>query len=370
MAARTKPAQEFIPADPEREAQAAYGRALLAAPETPEEPDPDDVALQAVLSELGSSGTDAKVNIYQLDARQNRAFVGAFLPSEFSLERVQSEYGPGDYEIRVYNAGRLATRKAVKIAAPKNSTAVTISTQSGIDAGKIIETMNQGFQQIGQMFAQALGSLAQNQPKPKTTLETLQEFQLMKEVFGQPAPAQTNDPMQMISMAMELSDKIRPREGEPSAGEIMMEALKNFAPAINQMVTAPKPVMLPAQVIAHNPVPVQSPVPAQSPAVQTSENDMDLMTKIYVKTILAAAQNEADPETYANNILDLLPEETVLAFVNKPEWFAEVTKAVPEAAPFATWFTALKTCILDLTSLEDTSSVEAQAKTVAPINAD
>lgn len=371
MAARAKPLQEFIPNNPEEAAQIEYGRRMALAeattPETtiePEEADPDDIALQNVLSELGSSGVDAKVNIYQLDARQNRAFIGAFLPSEFSLERVQSEFGPGEYEIRVYRAGKLATRKVIKIAAPKNSAVPGIAPQNnGAELGKIVETMNAGFNQLGTMFAQALQGLAQNQPKPKSTLETLQEFQLMKEVFGgnsQPAP----DPMAMVTMALELSEKIRPREGEPGAGEIIMEAVKNFAPTINSMVASAQQNS--AHVMSAPPVP-QIPAIPQIPAPENDE--MNIMQKVYVKTLIAAAASNAAPETYANNILDLMPEQTVLDFVGPENWFTAVVEKIPEAAPHADWFGQLKQSIIDLTRDDEGDSVASTQSVAAPTNA-
>lgn len=371
MAAR-KPPQEFIPAtDPETQSQIEYGRRMALAetqnPPSVSEPesegDPDDIALQNVLSELGSSGSDAKVNIYQLDARQNRAFIGAFLPSEFGLERVQAEYGAGDYEIRVYNAGRLVTRKVVKIATPKNGQTVTLPNQSApIDNSKIIETMQAGFAQMGQMFMQGLQAIAQKPEKPeKSTLDTLKEFAMIKELFS-PPPQQSNDPMQMIKLAMDLSEKMNPRESDPSAGEIILKAVENFAPAINDLMTK-------QTAPAHAPI-IQAPQIPAIPAPQTEDIDMSMMQKIYAKTLLAAAKSDASPETYANNILDLLPREQVEQFIARPEWFDDVVVALPEAAPHREWFEELKSCINEmLTEGVEPPSVEPDAKTV-PANVD
>lgn len=367
MAARKPPAQEYIPGDAETQNQLEYGRkmALYEAqnppvePE-PEAPDPDDIALQKVLAELGNSGVDVKVNIYQVDARKKLAFAGAYLPSEFSIERVQSDYGPGDYQVRVYVPGGLKTRQDITIAAPKNVQAA--QPAPALETQKIVETMQSGFQQLGQMFAQSIAALVQNQPKPKTTLETLQEFQLMKEVFGPAQSAPAQDPMAMITAALELSEKIRPREGEPSAGEIILKAVENFAPTINNMMAQAQANRPPA-MMPHAPMIPAIPGPS-TPPQSAPEEDMNLTMKIYARTLITAAQNGADPETYANNILDLLPEETILEFVNRPDWFGEVVKALPEAAPVAAWFAELKTAILELTKPETVASVDPTSKTV------
>jgi hypothetical protein len=361
MVARVR--EEFLPAEQDDLVSRPQQEELL-------EADPEDVAVQNVIADLGGAGADAKVNVYQLDENRSKSFVGSYLPTEFSLERVQDRYGPGAYEIHVRSGGKLATRKIIKIATPK---IVETAPTNGIDADKLIGTMNHGFQQMGAMFAQALAGLAATQPKPKSTTEMLQEMALMKELMGgnQP-PVPPQDPLAMINLAVELSEKIRPREGEPSAGEIILEAVKNFAPAINEMVAAKQaqeapamPVgMLPQHPVSPPPIPgPMVPVPASSP--QMEQDEMNVAFQIYCRTLLGAAANDADPMTYANNILDLAQEDQVLAFVNRSDWFSEVVRVLPDAAKFAPWFGQLRTDILELTKPEDAPSVEAtQAKPV------
>lgn len=346
--------QEFLPA--------GYDDEEIVQGVAPSERDPDDVALANVLAELGSSGADAKVNVYQIDEKKNRAFVGSFLPGDFSIEVLQAQYGAGEYAVEVRKDKKWLKKTTVKIAAPKNPGYIApVLPRVSDESPKIIEAMQAGFNQMGQMFAQALGQLAANQPKQKSTMETLQELQLMREILGGAQSAPAPDPMAMVTMALELSEKIRPREGEPGTGEIIMEAVKNFAPTINKFVEthAAQQAALPAVPPIHGPA-VQIPAPLTPPA--TPENfEMDMTTKLYARTLIAAAKSGADPMTYANNVLDLLPEEKVLEFVGRPDWFEDVAKALPEAVPFRPWFESMKECILELTSPDDGASVEGNA---------
>lgn len=375
MAARkttTAPISEFISSeDAERMAQAAAGKALAAMPELEEyledQNDPDEIALENVLSELGSSGADAKVNVYQLDDKKNRAFVGSFLPGDFSIEQIQLQYGAGEYAVEVRKDKKWLKKTTVKIAAPRNVSAMAIqqSAAPAIETGKIIETMQSGFKEMGSMFAAALSGLAANQPKPKTAMETLQELQMMKEIMGvnnQPA-APAADPMQMMEIAMNLAEKIQPRVGEPGTGEVIMEAIKNFGPLLQQGLQRQQtvPVMMPQLPHVQIPAPVAptlqmpdgtpAPITQNQPTQET--DDMNLARKMYLNLLVSNAQANNDPSTYANLMLDLAGEQAALEFANDPQWFEKLCAEEPRAANFREWFDELRLMVLELTKPEN-----------------
>lgn len=376
MAARKQPVGEFIPLDEaERMAQAAAGKALAAMPDIEEyledQSDPDEIALENVLSELGSSGADAKVNVYQLDDKKNRAFVGSFLPGDFSIEQIQLQYGAGEYAVEVRKDKKWLKKTTVKIAAPRNINAMAAPLPvTGIGDTKILETMQAGFKEMSAMFANALGGLVANQPKPKTAMEMLQELQMMKEIMGvnnQPA-APAADPMQMMEIAMSLAEKIQPRVGEPGTGEVIMEAIKGFAPLLqqglqNQRQTAP--VMMPQ--LQHNPVittsqhiripenmPANPDAPMTPVSTPTGEDEqMNLARKMYLNLLVSNAQANNDPSTYANLMLDLAGEQAALEFANDPQWFEKLCAEEPRAANFREWFDELRMMVLELTKPEN-----------------
>lgn len=368
MAARKQPTSEFIPMDEaERMAQAAAGKALAALPDIEEyledQSDPDEIALENVLSELGSSGADAKVNVYQLDDKKNRAFVGSFLPGDFSIEQIQLQYGAGEYAVEVRKDKKWLKKTTVKIAAPRNINAMAAPLPvTGIGDTKILETMQAGFKEMSAMFANALGGLIANQPKPKTAMEMLQELQMMKEIMGvnnQPV-APVADPMQTLTFAMELAEKIQPRVGEPGTGEVIMEAIKNFGPLLQQGMQRQQatPVMVPQLQHVQIPAPaLQMPDETPAPITQnqpTQETDeMNLARKMYLNLLVSNAQANNDPSTYANLMLDLAGEQATLEFANDPQWFEKLTAEEPRAANFREWFDELRMMVLELTKPED-----------------
>lgn len=373
MAARKQAvtADEFISREEaERMAQVAAGRVLATMPEPePEIPemhedDPDDIALANVIADLGGPGIDAKVNVYLLDANRNKSFVRSFLPSEFSLEAVQSEYGPGDYEIHVRKDGKLATRKVLKIATPRKIENLPVNP--AVETGKILETMQNGFKEMGAMFANALAGLAANQPKPKTTMEMLQEMTMMKDMLGlnNPVPVAPAgpDPMQLFEMATQIAEKITPRTGEPGAGEVILEAIKNFGPVLTQAAQRqPAPVMpLPAHIgppVMQNPLPVhtgETPIPVPLENQPQGNDEMNIAKKMYLNLLVSNAAANNDPSTYANLMLDVAGEAAALEFANAPDWFERLCAEEPRAAQHRPWFEELRGMVLELTKPENT----------------
>ncbi len=323
---------------------------------------PEDVALANIISEFGSDSASGKVNVYRIIPNKPLAFVRSYSPLEFSMESLQSEYGPGDYQIRVYAGRGLKARKNITIDKPLNVPTNLIAGHmqqiqpQGQD--KLLESMNAGFQRMGEMFANALSALAANQPKPKTTMETLQELQMMREIMGvnnQPAPSA--DPMQLIETALALSEKINPKPA--GENDLLMEGLKAFAPVLGAAMQhqAQQPAhasiskpdyspQVPAFLQVNPPAPVSTPLPDQ-------ESSPDMMMTIYLKTLVANAKNDSDPVTYANAIIDFVGDDAARDFVARPDWFEQIVSRNAEAANCRAWFEELRLLIIELTKPEE-----------------
>lgn len=363
MVTRTKP--EILP--PEQDETAS--------PHFPTPPqlveDEPDRALENVLADLGGEN-DAKVNVYLLEPGKGSAFVGSFEPSNFSIEEIQRTYGPGEYKIHVRRDGRLVANRTIRVAAPKNP--IVSAGVSGVDKNeiaKLVEGMNNGFSTLANMIAQTVQAVAANQPKAKTTQEILQEMMLMKEIVTPAATGGGENSIELFLKGIEFAKGITPRESEPGANEIILEAIKNFGGMFAQMKPVPRPAapsgMIAPAVPAAGAAPVAPTVPAApaapaAPAVPganaapvaptpqplTDEN-MNLVKTIYLNTLLSNAKADNDPMTYANMALDLLGENQVLALVNRPDWFELLCSEIPEAANYREWFDEMRSNIFVLT---------------------
>lgn len=385
MAARTKSLPltgEVLTAadEAERQKQILEGRAMAMHDDfMNEEPDPDDVALQNVLAELGSSGADAKVHVYQIDDKKNRAFVGSFLPGDFSIETLQAQFGPGDYSVEVRKDKKWLKKSVIKIAAPRIPLGLPVPAAPA-ESAKLVETMQAGFMEMGKMFSDALGRLAQNQAPQKSNMDMLNEMIAMKNLLGMDRPTpQGPDMMQVLELASNLAEKIHPREGEPGTMEVIMEAMKNFGPMFNKIATAqhvqtPVPGLsgpaVPPQVapmnqsMQSNPQGPQAPQTAPENPPQTQGEDMNVIArKMFLNLLIANANAGNDTEPYANMVLDTVGEADAVAFVNTPDWFERLCAEEPRATNFRPWFEQLRADVLELTKPED----EGINKTDAPI---
>ena len=321
----------------------------------------DDFSLTNVLAELGSNADDAKVNVHLMEPGKPSAFVDSFTPGDFSLEMLKQAYGPGTYKIQIRANGRIIPGgRVVRIAKSINMAPGVPIPQFAPD--KLIDTMNIGFERLGSMFAQALQSLATNQPKPKTTMETLEELRLMREIMGgNAAPAPPQDPYAILSLASELAGKMNP--GPQDENTVLLEGIKQFGPLLQTIMAGqqgqPARALPPPQARpGPAPAPQGSPESdrraiAQAPdsvPLQTSENvDVSLMINMYLKTLVANAQADNDPMTYAQAIMDFMGDDEAVKLANNPEWFKLLCERVPEAAPYQIWFDELRQGILYLT---------------------
>jgi hypothetical protein len=82
------------------------------------------------------------------------AFLFSCTPAEFSLEYLRDTYGGGTYRIHIRQGARLVGNRIVTIEEPRKSSLPPGSAPSH-DMHKMLETMQAGFQSLGQLIVQA-----------------------------------------------------------------------------------------------------------------------------------------------------------------------------------------------------------------------
>lgn len=316
--------------------------------------DDAETELRNVLADLGGSN-DAKINVYKMD-NGKRAFVGAFTPSDFSLETIQINYGGGDYDIQVRISGRFLKRKMVTIAKPL----VTSSAPGQIGQHEIIATMMKGFETMNQNLANALSGLNQN----KTTLDTLNELKLMKDIFGGGENSRNNDDLSTFLKGIEFAKQTLPREGESNFTDLAIEAVKSLAPAFQQQNPPAIPPQMPRAPVAVRPPQTSAPIqpvenvnPANPENINQIENNesenMNPLLKMYLNTLVSHAEKDHDPALYAEVVLDTVGDEAALGFVDRGDWYELLCAAHPRVSEFRQWFTDLRAAILTLTAPDE-----------------
>jgi hypothetical protein len=374
--------------------------------ETGEEQEQEDEAIESAIAELGTSGSDAKINVYLLEPGKGSAYVGAYDPSNFSIEDIQRTYGPGEYKIHVRRGKTILKNKIIKIAAPKIPLVSAGLPNQSIE--KLAETMNAGFNGLTQMITQTVQAIAANHQPQKTTEEMLREMQLMKEILGPSnnAPHNDSNTLDMFLRGVEFAKELAPRDSEVTTNELILEGVKHFggafaamkqiqangaiphgampqapinntprnlaqqtqAPQIPINTQTPSPNVVIEKPLADTPGPLLSQNSGAisstesqegntmqanlEPLLQQSVEQIDMMKTIAMQTLLANAKAGNDPETYANLALDMMGDEYCIAFASAPDWFEKLCAQIPDAAPYRAWFEEMRDCILELTDLK------------------
>jgi len=336
------------------------GTRMLLADDTPADLSPGE----RLVAMLEGMGTDDKttVRLYRrrpnstaLDWCQNYS-VPEFLDGDF--ESVRRVWGAGDYEIRVYGAGGLASRENVNIAArmdhapaaaPNANPEIAAMLKALADSqSKMLEVLAHRpdpmvqFQQTAELLKTLQGSAAPVAPV-KSTAETLTELMLtmrtMKELSGEltpPAPT-SDDPMSML----------------PSILGVVQQAMaqRNGGGGAVPMVALPPSMAAPVAPAA------PAPNPDPQSTVQPEPDDMPnplaiLVLRGKLQLLVSMAAKAEPPETGGDLIYDELPDD-MLPFLALPNWFDLLVEIEPSVREYQSWFKDAKAHADKLFALPD-----------------
>jgi hypothetical protein len=314
-----------------------------------EEPYDDVTALNNVLSELGEDeNNNGFVTVFREQihpsGKKEDVYIGKMPVTEFSLDNVKGEWGAGRYKISVYRGGSagLATRKVITIAADPKPVRVMNDAPPSMDITPLVTMMQEGFKQMAGMVA---GALASQHPVTQSRAEMLSEMQLMRDMFAPASTATPNyNPLELMKLGMEMAQNSA--GGGESTNAWVGKMLDTFGAPIASAVMASmaQPKAAPAasrQVQALAQPVIQQPTEEEPP--------MNLMIRGYLKMMLNAAIQNEPVETWADNVLNLLPESELPVIENllrADNWLSVITQHVPQASQHEQWFTNLRNTLL------------------------
>ena len=321
--------------------------------------------------EFGSGvAEEIEVRIYRLEAGKPNEYIEAMPKSQFSRDTIRNTYGGGTYQFVARFRNKILSRAVERIARPLLGMNSGPMAASAFTPDKMQEVLRGELGQIGQMFTTALDRMmqvvTQSQPKAKTTTELLQELQMMREIMGgNVAPSPPQDPYAILALATELAGKMSPQPNDENS--LLMEGIKQFGPLLTNLAGGQQgpqgssaqglnnqPRVLPPLPPQPRPIPSQTmPANSSAPIIQPDEANMNMMINMYLKTLVANAQADNDPMTYAQAIMDFMGDDEAVKLANNPDWFKLLCERVPEAAPFEVWFNELREGIIYLTKPDE-----------------
>ena len=296
--------------------------------------------------------------------KNNLAFLFSSTPDDMGgsdiMEKCRDEYGGGDFRMHVRDNAGLVRNVGFSVEAPKEKPEPEKSEGLGIaELMTIMQTSNDKmmmmFQSTMAAMAEAFKGQQNNQPAfdpiaAQTAI--IQSVATLKGLTEDKKPSK--DPIDMLVQGVTLAKEIAGKDGETNSSDILLEAIKQFAPTITTAAS---------QAGAGNPQIPGAPQPPGDPqaeadaAREVQMNMQKMVIKGQVDFLVNCAKANKDPELYAELLLDQVGPDMAVSFVNQPDAMEKLAAINTEVLQYRIWFEELKRHILEMTA-EDSDETE------------
>jgi hypothetical protein len=309
-------------------------------------------ALEGMISEF-SGAADAVVNVYRQGEGKNMSFLFRTNPGEMTggeiMEKCRDRFGTGDYRVHIRKGPRLVANKPFSVEAEKEDEKDD-AKKDGLDTLAFITMLQENNKQTMLMFTEAMKAFAGSQNNTPVFDPVAAQASLMQQLaslkqMSEPKD-QSKDAVNMLIQGLTLAKELGPKDGETNSSDILLEGIKQFAPALVQGAQAMK---------EHAPGNgAQLPPPDQQAAADAArEKEMGMRQMVIRQQLGFLVQNAANgknPELYAELLLDQLGEKVVLDFIAQPDALEKLVAINADVATHSQWFEALRNSILELTA--------------------
>lgn len=367
----------------------------------------------AALREMDSFDTTrwAVHRVGAIDQNQN-GWLGDLEPEMLTVQNIANTWGPGTYRVAgKYSNGQYAAQRTIRIAgdatratsspaqAPMQHTnsfdewerrqearderrrkernellAILVPALAPLGAALVGAMTNRGGTDIAALIT------ALKPPDPMTLIAALKQLQ---------PDVQANQPT-ALDQALKLIDKFRdmaPAEGGTNWMDIGKEAIRTLGPVVGPALESAivraqnNSVNATSLARSNTSVPIVN-APVALHAENLSENPQMfgmLALLPWLKTQLNMALRKAsgggDPGLVAEWILSELPEgiepESLIEFIQRPDWWQQIQKFDPRVTPYGPWFTQMRQALIEQVQGPDESSrTETPAMSVKQIDDD
>lgn len=384
---------------------------LISTDPAPEIPEPE-TPLDRIASFLGASVNDqrAEVRVFRLkDGHSHRLdwcknYSAADFEAGGDLEMIRREWGPGDYQLRLYGTragafGMLTKEDIGLVADPRATAPPTMQAQQqNSELAMMLKSMAENQAAMMRALAERPDPMAQMGPM-------LALLGQMKTVFGpsesaQPAKSQLSDIVAAIRELREVSSEINPPPPEPdsSGGLIpmagqLMDLVKMGMENRGQQMLPGIPAVIPPPSIAfpsiavppqaHAPQTVgrttqeptirtngaglapQSPAPQPMPDQETLDMGVAELKRQLAEVIAMAAAGQP-AEIGADVLYEKLPDEAIDLLLHA-SWFDLLCQFEPACKPHEAWFREAHAMVLQMLEEDETQEADEQSRAQASL---
>lgn len=346
-------------------------------PDTPAVSAPVDALSELMTSLQGSSS--ARINVYRIVKNQPPSYVFECSPESFSLDELRDKYNGGEFRLYVMKDGRLWKNTRV-IVEPRQIISAGHDPSPPTQLFDMMALIRDGFSaQTAAMREIATGrvgapSMFSGMDLPAVITAAAAAITALRPPPAPPPaapPDTTSQALDMFMRGMEIAMNVRDNASpvDNSIGGMLRDVLKSpIVAAAVQAQMAPQP---PAQ-----PNPRQQPAPALSPPVQPQVSHAktdspppapDAMLSYYISFLAQKAAAGADPELYAEMVLDNLTDDQLNPMLARGDLLIDDFIALhASVANHRDWFLALIKCVR--TAMEATDEPENLPESTNAVN--
>lgn len=337
-------------------------------------------ALATLYAELqvGDDG-EATVHISKLsaDGRGTEANVWKGDPEQYDLERIAKTFGSGDYRVKVYV--RIPTGQKVLKGNKVFSWLLSPDDEAKRTAPKADANPGNGLSalDIGRLIADGIKA-AMPQAPAVAPVDPLQQIKQLAEVMAmlRPEAPQQTQQLGQLDQLKSMVEIVSMLKGDPDDGprgvnangtDLLMNVINKFGPLLMQALPAIQAGAVQQQMaqLPMEPQPMATPAPMVTQPQQTQESEEMLKLKMGLQFLMMQCEAGNDPLTYANVVLDNVPEESIQALLSNPQPLDWLGQFIPNIKnpPYADWFTKLLAECREMTTEED-ADADATAPTL------
>lgn len=308
-------------------------------------------ALDALCQDLGIEGdAQAEVHISKLDGltKGEEANVKRCSPEEYDLHATAMEYGSGKYRIRVYVRVQTGQRvlKGNKVISWLLSPTEERERTARLEGEKTSNYVTKD--DLETILSRVIAQVKVNAPPPVDQMALIKTVLEMSAAFRQPEPAQPAvNPLDYLKIGIELAGKAATNE-KPEISEVGSNQNDVFITMMEQFGPTFAAVMQERMKNPAQAAPALLPAPATAPAQEKTEIDQQSVEeagmeqmKMGLAFLVMQAQAGNPVETYAELIIDNVPEDTLQVLITSPDPVTELAKVDPNIDQFREWFTEL-----------------------------
>lgn len=220
------------------------GTVVLPVPEEAPEPPTPEERLAGMLTDASDWENPGKVMLYRkLDEGNKLGFCKTYTVAEFEsggLDMVRRQWGPGIYQIRMYESKKLGTRALVQVEIMP--LAPGVEEQQNAPKESELATMMRG---MAEMQAKTLEALMQRPPPAdpqKAMLDNMQLIGQLKNLFAPEVPATPNVPpksaIEQMTETMTLLRMFKDEAKDIGAPETPPDALTSMLAPMAEIIKA------------------------------------------------------------------------------------------------------------------------------------